>query len=230
MSAESNPPSHARPTHHHTTPRLILRTARITDAPPFIAVSHDPLNSPFDGVVGATISPEVQAEKLSNQVGSTARGENAFFVVILNPDQHIPDGVEHLKVDDGYLIGMTGFNSFPREKWLVGKDEEVLVGDTGVLIDHQFTRKGYAVEAFEKVVELGFYDLGCGVMFLETNAINIPFRNMMASLGLGMGAKGEVRQGAPFQEIEDVTVWKIGKEEWEGLKEGMKGKGKWFLE
>jgi hypothetical protein len=39
-----------------------------------------------------------------------------------------------------------------------------------------------------------------------------------------------VRQGAPFQEIEDVTVWKIGKEEWEGLKEGMKGKGKWFLE
>jgi RimJ/RimL family protein N-acetyltransferase len=196
MSAESNPPSHARPTHHHTTPRLILRTARITDAPPFIAVSHDPLNSPFDGVVGATISPEVQAEKLSNQVGSTARGENAFFVVILNPDQHIPDGVEHLKVDDGYLIGMTGFNSFPREEWLVGKDEEILVGDTGVLIDHHFTRKGYAIEALEGVVELGFYDLGCGVMFLETNAINIPFRNMMASLGLGMGVKGGSEAGS----------------------------------
>jgi RimJ/RimL family protein N-acetyltransferase len=195
-----------------------------------MAVGHDPLNSPFDGVVGATISPEVQAEKLANQIGSTARGENAFFVIILKPDQNIPEGVEHLKVDDGYLIGMTGFNSFPREKWLTGKDEEVLVGDTGVLIDHHFTRKGYAIEAFEKVVEIGFYDLGCEVIFLETNAINIPFRNMMATLELGMGVKGELRQGAPFQEIEEVTVWKFGKGEWEGLKKGLKAKGKWFLE
>jgi RimJ/RimL family protein N-acetyltransferase len=184
MTTEFTLPSHARLAHHHTTPRLILRTARITDAPPFIAVNHDPLNSPFDGVVGVTISAEVQAEKLESQVGSTIRGENAFFVIVLKPDQHIPEGVEYLKIDDGYLIGMTGFNSFPREKWLEGRDEEVLVGDMGVLVDHHFSRKGYAIEAFEKVVEIGFYDLGVEVMFLETNTVNIPFRGMMAGLGL----------------------------------------------
>jgi RimJ/RimL family protein N-acetyltransferase len=232
MTTEFTPPSHARPAHHHTTPRLILRTARITDAPPFIAVSHDPLNSPFDGVVGATISADVQAEKLESQVGSTIRGENAFFVIVLKPDQHIPEGVEYLKIDDGYLIGMTGFNSFPREKWLEGRDEEVLVGDMGVLVDHHFSRKGYAIEAFEKVVEIGFYDLGVEVMFLETNTVNIPFRGMMAGLGLGIGVKGEVGKGPdqPFQEIDDFTIWKFGRGEWERFKEGMKAKGKWFLE
>jgi hypothetical protein len=34
----------------------------------------------------------------------------------------------------------------------------------------------------------------------------------------------------PFQEIDDFTIWKFGRGEWERFKEGMKAKGKWFLE
>ena len=228
----TNPPPHARRTHYITTPRLILRTARASDAQPFTEIGHDPLNNPFGGVVAASISPEEQAARLVAQTASTAEGKNAFLVVILKPEL-VPEQerkyVKRLKIEDGYLMGMTGFNSFPIETDENGR--EIVVGDTGVLIDHHFARRGLALEALQAVIELGFEELGVGEMFLETNPENLPFKSMMKALGLGNPSQDVTRAGedTPSMEEKAVAIWRFDKVKWAEAKETTKLGRKWYL-
>lgn len=88
---------------------------------------------------------------------------------------------------------MTRFNTFSAEtrKCEDGNEKGVLVGDTGVLIDHHFVRNGYAKEALQAVFEYGFGELGVGEMFLETYATNLPFRGLERGLGFGGVEKDE---------------------------------------
>lgn len=122
-------------------------------------------------------------------------------------------------VHDGFLVGMGGFNSFPVE-------EGVLVGDTGVLIDHRFARRGLAVEALEAVIEYGFNELGCGKMSLETNAINEPFRALMTSMELG----DVEAPGSGDGDGGDSVIYVFGKEKFEEAKRNLKLRGKWYPE
>ncbi|KAJ8067319.1 hypothetical protein OCU04_004672 [Sclerotinia nivalis] len=136
MSQESTarPPHWARPSHNFTTPRLILRSAFSSDARSFTTVRNDPKNSPFGGVVDPDLSIEVQAQRLEAQKISTAAGKNAWLVGILKDSEELPtiNDVEDLRVHDGFLIGMTGFNSFLMEKFDDGTGEDILIGDIGV--------------------------------------------------------------------------------------------------
>lgn len=114
------------------------------------------------------LTVELQCRRLDAQIGSTARGENAFMSIVLkSTSSENTLEFEKFRVEDGLLIGMTGFNTFSAEtrKCEDGNEKGVLVGDTGVLIDHHFVRNGYAKEALQAVFEYGFGELGEGEMF-----------------------------------------------------------------
>lgn len=213
-------PLHARPSHSITTPRLILRSALASDAVPFQKIRSHPQNNPFGGVVNATLSIEEQEARLTAQAASTAAGKNAFLNVILNTnvDHGMLVEAKELLVTDGVLVGMTGFNTFMVD------EKGYLVGDTGVLIDYRFARRGLAIEALEAVVEYGFEELGCGKCFLETNSPNKPFRELMRCMGLG-----DIEQIQAPAGSEESIVYLFGKEKWEEVKISLKEKGKWYL-
>lgn len=180
------PPPWARLSHTLHTPRLTLRTAQPSDAPAFTHLFSDPKNNPFGGVVGHTMTEEEQRVSLTKQSGpngSTARGSNAWLVVILNSSQplpeHSPAGV--LRTTDGLLIGSAGFNEFHLEKHQdeEGKETEILRTDVGCLIDWRFHRRGYALETLEATVEYAFSELGAKRISAGTNVENAPWRRMM---------------------------------------------------
>jgi RimJ/RimL family protein N-acetyltransferase len=222
----STPPPYARPSHTLTTPRLILRSAIPDDAPAFTHLFSHPLNNPFGGIVGTTLSEAEQRASLAKQAASTARGDNAWLVVILKPDQSVREDSdwETLKVHDGILIGSTGFNTFKIEKGK-GEEEDALVAEIGALIDYRFQRRGYALETLEKVVEYGLGDLGVKKITLETNALNGPFRGLMDQMGI---ETDEFKEKGKADE-RDAASYRFWKDEWEIAKEKLGAKGKWYL-
>ena len=89
------------------------------------------------------------------------------------------------------------------------QEERLLVGDTGALIDHHFSRKRYAKETLQAIFEYGFGELGVEEMFLETNKETEPFRQFMSGLGL-----------RDTQKEERNDVLRFGREGGEGGAEG----------
>jgi RimJ/RimL family protein N-acetyltransferase len=169
-------PPWARPSHTLHTPRLLLRSALESDAPAFTKLFSDPKNNPFGGVRGHFRTEEEQRENLSKQADSTARGENAWLVVILKPGLPVPEGAEILKTHNGLLIGSTGFNEFKLE---TDEEKAVLRTDVGCLIDWRFHRKGYALETLEAVIQYGFSELRAEKISADTNLENTPWRKLM---------------------------------------------------
>jgi len=175
-------PPWAKPSHTISTPRLLLRTAVPSDAPAFTHLFSEPLNNPFGGVVGNSRTEAEQLINLTKQggpTGSTARGENAWLVVILSPppSEPLPDSAEVLRAEDGLLIGSTGFNEFKLEKDEAGN--EILRADIGCLIDWRFQRKGYALETLEAIIEYGFNEFKAKEITAGTNVENLPWRRLM---------------------------------------------------
>lgn len=125
-----------------------------------------------------------------------------------------------LSVQDGILIGMSGFNSFP-----VGEEGE-LVGDVGALVDYRFKRRGFAVETLAAVFEYGFVELGVQRMSLDTAAENKPWRELMRSMGLGKVES--LRTGEDLREFGEVE-YGFDSEMWESAKDEMRRSGRWYL-
>jgi RimJ/RimL family protein N-acetyltransferase len=221
---------YVRPSHILTTPRLLLRSGIPADAKAVATMRSEPLNNPHGGVHEPDLPVSIQAERLEEQQTSTAKGENAWLQIILKPEL-TELVVEELMLREGVLIGMTGFNSFPVEK--VG-EKEVLVGDTGAMIDYRYARKGYALEAMEAVFEYGFNELGVGMMSLDTFAVNEPWRKLMKSMGLEdveefrtIGStNGEGIEEGPLGE---EVLYRFDKAKWEECKRGLRAREKWFL-
>ncbi|PSS14773.1 hypothetical protein M430DRAFT_35670 [Amorphotheca resinae ATCC 22711] len=221
--ATASPPAHARPFHSFTTPRLIIRSCLPSDAKQIQAIRSNPLNNPYGGVNEPDLPVEVQVQRLEAQQISTAKGENAWMVIILkNSLGDGDDAVEELKTDTGIMIGNTGFNSFPLQPSLADETQSVLVGDTGIMIDNRFARKGYALEALCAIVEYGFQELGCGMMSLGTSAVNVPFRSLMRTMGIGEGTLRATNEG-------EEACYLFDREKWDEAKKHMEGNGKWYL-
>ncbi|KAH8746471.1 acyl-CoA N-acyltransferase [Hyaloscypha finlandica] len=221
-------PPWARPSHTISTPRLILRTALVSDAPAFTKLFSDPINNPFGGVVGQYRSEEQQRENLRKQggsAGSTARGENAWLVVILKENQPVPEGAEVLKADDGFLIGSTGFNEFKIESDAEGKEN--VRADVGCLIDWRFQRKGYAFETLEAVIEYGFKEVGAKKITAGTNVVNEPWRKLMDVMGIPVAEM--TKDGRPDGEGGSVH-YRLREKDWQVAKVKLKKSAKWYLD
>ena len=222
IMATSSRPAHARPSHAIHTPRLLIRSAKVSDALAINILRTEPLNNPFGGVVDSELTLDVQRERIAAQATTTAEGKNAWTVAIIKDPKPEDEAVEGLRVEEGILIGNTGFNAFSLKATLADPSKEAIEGDTGVLIDYRFTRQGYAIETLSAVVEYGFVELGCGMMRIETNFENKPWRGLMGTMGIGEGSvcgEGKERE----------VAYSFDKKEWESAKEHMKSNGKWYL-
>jgi RimJ/RimL family protein N-acetyltransferase len=220
--ATSQLPAHARPSHAIRTPRLLIRSTVVSDALAVTFIRTDKLNNPFGGVVESGITLVEQQERIAGNIITTAEGKNAWMVAIIRDPNYLGHGIKELGVEEGIVIGNTGFNSFPSQPSIVDPLKEVIVGDIGCLIDHRFVRKGYAVETLSAVIEYGLGELRCGMISLATNFDNEPFRNVMRTMGIG--------EGTIVVEGEDRTVkYLFDRTMWERAREHMKASGKWYL-
>ncbi|KAJ3111422.1 hypothetical protein HK100_002695 [Physocladia obscura] len=221
---ESAPPAHARASHRFETPRLILRSTEVDDAEALTLVYGDPLNNPLGFVIDDKRSVAEHRASIEKQILSTARGENAWLVVILKPDQvgvsYKESDLQQLHVHDGFFIGCTGFNSFR-----IGPDSATLTSDIGAVIHHLFRKRAMALETLQAVIEYGFSVLGVTVFTLETNARNVPFRALMERLGV---AVEQITEGG-FGQEGDAVNYQFGMDEWKVAKQNLIASNKWYL-
>ena len=224
MSVTDNPPHH-RAFHSFRTDRLLIRTALPTDAPAVYALRSNPANNPHT-VVNPDLSPAVFEERIEKWSAASSRGESAFMAIFLRQDSNDSNepqsATQSLEgAHDEPLIGFGGFNSLYYEHTsnaTSGEWEEVLVGDTGVMIDHGLWRKGYGQEAFIGTVEYGFAELGCKYMEVQTGVDNVPWRNMMVKLGLKQHETRGIGAAGPGKGMEEWQ-WKFEQKDWEQRKE-----------
>ncbi|KAL1868537.1 hypothetical protein VTK73DRAFT_3629 [Phialemonium thermophilum] len=192
---------------HYTinTPRLVVRSTVLSDAPAICALMINQANFPFDEV-NPNLTTETYRERIARWAGATARLESAFMVVTLR--------------DSGEIIGFGGFNLFRPGPNGSGRE-----GDTGIVIDHRYWRKGYAKEAVCGTVEFGFGALGCDRMAMDTSAENEPWRAFMRNLGLGhTESKREDGRDGKWD-----WVYRFPRATWEVAKQELKDKGQWPL-
>lgn len=117
-----------------------------------------------------------------------------------------------------------------------GSDQHV-IGDIGILIDHEYWRNGYALEAMCATIEYAFNDLNCKEIMSDTGYENEPLRALLRSMGLESSAHERVVDALPGQrdpietKVEGHRIWtyRFGKELWEEAKKGMRARGRWPL-
>ncbi|GJC84342.1 hypothetical protein ColLi_07180 [Colletotrichum liriopes] len=207
----------ARPAYEIKSPRLIVRSATDSDAKDFYNLMTNPENFPFE-------EPEknLTIERLRTRIGRfaefTAEGKNAFMVVVLQ--------------ETNQLIGYGGYNTFESLDTAEFLTETTLspgkkyMTDVGIIIDHRYRRKGYALELVCALVEYARVELDCELFRAETGNDNKPWRALMQAVGL---ADFEGRHKASYDADQDVWVWKFDSGHWGQAKAKMQAEGKWLL-
>ena len=185
-----------------TTERLVLRSPEVADAPTYVAIFTNPKNlehNPHEnGPDEHTIAK--YEDFLTKTYERNQKGEKALFAVCLKD----ADG------NAGPMIGMCGF------PWLPA-NAEGRPGNTGVLIDSHYARKGYASESLVVTLDYGFDVLGFETIEQDTGEENIPYRTLMQSMGLDKfgkrkepNSKGQVR-----------WFYTVNKAQWKDLREAL---------
>jgi ribosomal-protein-alanine N-acetyltransferase len=151
------------------TPRLVLRIPEVSDAPAYVAMFTNPLNMEHDPLKDGPdeITIEKYKEILAKDSDGYRKGEKALMAIYLKNE----DGL------DGAMIGMGGYPFLP-------SNADGKPGNTGVLIDSAFIRKGYASEALVATLDYGFDVLGFEDIEQCTQEANQPYRAFMQSMGL----------------------------------------------
>ncbi|KAJ9133294.1 hypothetical protein NKR23_g10849 [Pleurostoma richardsiae] len=197
--------------HHHSPPRN--PQAVLSDADAIYHLLSDQANFPYDEVQ-PDLSPEVFRSRVDKWAHATAEGRSAFMVVVVR------------ETDE--LIGFGGFNSLPRAPALRSSHDsaEELVGDAGLVIDHQSWRKGFATEAFCATMEFSFRTLGCGHFSIDTAKEIETWRAFMKEMGLG---GTEDRMDSWRKQGDWEYVYNFDQETSGEAKKGLKTKGRWPL-
>lgn len=210
-----------------TSPRITIRTAVHSDGEALVAFFTNPANFPWEAEADLTL--EKVLPRIDRWAKATAEGKSAFMVVVLR--------------ESNQLMGFGGFNSLPyteplgsQPTWTMTKKEGpeggmVLAADIGMSIDHRYQRKGYAREAICASIEYGFEELGAGHVHMDTAKDNEPFRGLMRDMGIEEfeGDGGETPEAAPFGFARKSYNYQFDRKAWEGVKDGMKKRGKWPL-
>lgn len=183
-----------------TSPRITIRTAVHSDGEALVAFFTNPANFPWEAEADLTL--EKVLPRIDRWAKATAEGKSAFMVVVWT-----------MTKKEGPEGGM------------------VLAADIGMSIDHRYQRKGYAREAICASIEYGFEELGAGHVHMDTAKDNEPFRGLMRDMGIEEfeGDGGETPEAAPFGFARKSYNYQFDRKAWEGVKDGMKKRGKWPL-
>ncbi|KAK1513107.1 acetyltransferase [Colletotrichum tamarilloi] len=223
-----------------TTPRLIIRSAVASDAEALCRLLSTPENHPFGGAQ-TDISPEIIRGRIERWGPDYASGKKAILMITIR--------------ETGELIGCGGFNCFETaegetcdvalrrkrdedgqeggedaaEDGVTGEARRLItpyLTDFGVVLDQRYWGKGYGREVLCGQVEFAVEGLGCGVVRVETELENEPWRAVMRSMGLGgLETKGTVSYG----EKNIGWIYKIDPSTWSKSRGDLRKSGKWSL-
>lgn len=167
------------------TPRLFLRPYRRSDAPAYTAVISQ---------------PEIQRSTCGLPEVPTNRSSRAWFRTLHRAAdlwQHIEYGV-FLK-ESGQYIGNVG---------LINLDMQHLHGDISYFIDARCQNCGYAAEAAEKMLFVGFELMGLekikGICFTD----NAPSERVMQKLGMKPEGilRHEFKKGSVYRDVKLLSL------------------------
>ena len=155
----------------------------------------------------ATPSISHYANQIETMNTEAAKGEKALCVIALRQPVTAHANAEGAD-DNGEVIGLTGY------PWLLA-NAEGRPGNTGVVIDEQYQRRGYAAEALSAVLDWGFDILDFEEIEQGTRAANLPYRGLMKSLGLEKFEREEVDEKTNEKEM----IYRVNAKEWKALKQ-----------
>ncbi|KAF7951998.1 uncharacterized protein EAE97_001495 [Botrytis byssoidea] len=107
---------------------------------------------------------------------SATAGKNAWHIIIFNDSGELSrtDLLEELRVHDGILMGIMGFNSFLMKKFKNNMGEDIFIRELECNW-LPIREKGYE-----------FNELAFGETTLDTCSINTPSRNLMKAVSSKM--------------------------------------------
>jgi len=93
------------------------------------------------------------------------------------------------------------------------RNDEAKQGEIGYVFSKKFQRKGYALEAAKKVMEIGFDGFDCHRIEAKCSAANVPSWKLMEKLGMRREAlfiENEIFKG----EWDDLMIYAVLQREW----------------
>lgn len=201
-------------------PNLFLRTIKASDVERFVAILSAPSNK-FD--------PHSQNMTLEGAEAAIARAlESASEPTIVDPQGNIfrgPDRVNMmviLKSEDGSgeetIIGLGGFGSIKNRK---REGRRIRVGNVGAMLDPDYKRRGYGLEAMKMAIEWGYKPASEGGLQLDLVTITTLVENesmlQLVNTKFGLEGQGVTRQ-SEFDDEKTEVHYKLRKEVWEDLK------------
>jgi len=178
-----------------TTPRLVLRDIRMSDAEAFFAILSDAEVMRFYGSEPHQFIEQSQAFVLRQQ-GFYAQGESIRWVITRQGDDH--------------AIGSCGLFHF---------DEGFHHAEVGYDLHRDFWGQGIMAEAVAAILSYGFTELGLHRVEANIDIANERSKGLL--LKLGFTYEGILRQRFVFRDqFEDEHYFGLLVHEWHGLKVG----------
>ncbi len=156
-----------RPTYPVKTERLLLRPLTTADTAALLAYRSRPDVCRY--VPFHPMTPEVIAERLRTHWATTT---------LTDEGQHLTLGVE--LADTGRLVG---------DVILFWHSRAHLGGEVGYVINPEFSGQGYATEAAQAMLKLGFEDLGLHRIIGRIDERNEPSARVLRRLGMRQEAR-----------------------------------------
>ncbi|KAK1252817.1 hypothetical protein MKX08_004004 [Trichoderma sp. CBMAI-0020] len=201
-------------------PNLFLRTIKASDVERFVAILSAPSNK-FD--------PHAQNMSLETAEAAIARSlESASEPTFVDAQGNVTRGPDRvnmmvvLKSDDGSgeetIIGLGGFGSIKSRK---RDGHRIRVGNVGAMLDPEYKRLGYGLEAMKMAIEWGYAPASEGGLQLDLVTITTLKENesmlQLVNTKFGLEGQGVVRQ-SEFDEDKTEVHYKLKREVWEDLK------------
>ncbi|GLW30100.1 GNAT family N-acetyltransferase [Actinoplanes regularis] len=156
-----------RPTYPVKTERLLLRPLTTADAAALLAYRSRPDVCRY--VPFHPMTPEVIAERLRTHWATTA---------LTDEGQHLTLGIE--EAGTGRLVG---------DVILFWHSRLHRGGEIGYMINPEFSGRGYATEAAQAMLKLGFEDLGLHRIIGRIDERNEPSARVLRRLGMRQEAR-----------------------------------------
>ncbi|MGW4211694.1 GNAT family N-acetyltransferase [Lentzea sp. NPDC004789] len=180
-----------KPDYPLRTDRLLLRPFELTDLDDFYAYRSRP--DVYRYLYGEAANREQAAELLAKRMGETELTEEGQWLALA---AYWPEA--------GRVVGDVVL------KWLSAQDRQ---GEIGYGFNPEFGGKGLATEAAERMLRLGFEELGLHRIVAECDPRNEPSWRLMERLG--MRREAHFRQNEIFKgEWGDLYVYAMLEEEY----------------
>lgn len=203
------------------TPRVLIRTGIPSDAEAFRDFCTNAANFPYGGTQ-ADLTLEKTTKRIATFAQWAAEGKHAWLMMFA-------------REGSGDFIGYGGYNGFQvvnAADFLSGppcigdgKDDDKVMADIGIMLDHRYWRQGYGLEILVGLVEYARRDMGAELFRTETDLDNQAWQALMHGAEVGGCV---TRTKASYDATKEVLQWWWDATAWDEAKGKIKAKGKWI--